>query len=200
MPAVTLDENVPASVGTMLRQAGHDVARAREQQLVGVSDDRLLTVAASEGRVLISFDRGFTNVIQHPPKTTPGIIVIRLRDQAPPPHSSRRHHRCFRMSEGCFIQRRSIARDVISRNNNFIAMRCAGVAFLDLDRRSARLAPLAGYLFDRRARSFSFSLQTVSSTSLSGSSTSVAFTVNGFVYMMGSSIVMVRSMWPTSRR
>jgi predicted nuclease of predicted toxin-antitoxin system len=84
VPAVKLDENVPDSVGTMLRQAGHDVALAREQQLVGVSDDRLLTVAASEGRVLISFDRGFTNVIQHPPEATPGIVVIRLRDQTLP--------------------------------------------------------------------------------------------------------------------
>jgi uncharacterized protein DUF5615 len=44
----------------MLRQAGHDVALAREQRLVGVSDDRLLAVAASEGRELISFDRRFT--------------------------------------------------------------------------------------------------------------------------------------------
>src|SRR5262245_1376462 len=61
-------------------------------------------------------------------------------------------------------------------------------------------APLGGYLLDRCARSFSFSLQTVSSTSLSGSSTSVAFTVNGFVYITGSSIVTVRSMWPKSRR
>lgn len=84
MPAVKLDENVPDSVGTMLRQAGHDVALAREQQLVGASDDRLLTVAASEGRVLISFDRGFTNVIHHPPEATPGIVEIRLRDQTLP--------------------------------------------------------------------------------------------------------------------
>jgi predicted nuclease of predicted toxin-antitoxin system len=84
VPAVKLDENVPDSVGTMLRQAGHDVALAREQQLVGASDDRLLTVAASEGRVLISFDRGFTNVIHHPPEATPGIVEIRLRDQTLP--------------------------------------------------------------------------------------------------------------------
>jgi predicted nuclease of predicted toxin-antitoxin system len=84
VPAVKLDENVPDSVGTMLRQAGHDVALAREQQLVGASDDRLLTVAAREGRVLISFDRGFTNVIHHPPEATPGIVVIRLRDQTLP--------------------------------------------------------------------------------------------------------------------
>jgi hypothetical protein len=41
-------------------------------------------VAAREGRVLISLDRGFANVIQHPPEATPGIIVIRLRDQTLP--------------------------------------------------------------------------------------------------------------------
>ena len=40
MPAVKLDENVPDSVGTILRAAGHDVALARDQQLTGVADDR----------------------------------------------------------------------------------------------------------------------------------------------------------------
>jgi predicted nuclease of predicted toxin-antitoxin system len=82
--AVKLDENVPDSVGTTLREAGHDVAFARDQRLVGASDDRLLSVATGEGRVLITFDRGFANVIQHPPDATPGIVVIRLRDQTLP--------------------------------------------------------------------------------------------------------------------
>jgi len=49
---VKLDENVPDSVGTILREAGHDVALARDEQLAGVPDDRVLTVAASEGRVI----------------------------------------------------------------------------------------------------------------------------------------------------
>jgi hypothetical protein len=60
------------------------VALARNQQLTGVPDDRLLTVAAGEGRVLVSFDRGFTNVIQHPPGATPGIVVFRLSEQTVP--------------------------------------------------------------------------------------------------------------------
>jgi predicted nuclease of predicted toxin-antitoxin system len=84
VPTVKLDENVPDSVGTILREAGHDVAFARDERLAGVPDDQLLTTSASEGRVLVSFDRGFTNVIQHPPGSTAGIVVIRLREQTLP--------------------------------------------------------------------------------------------------------------------
>jgi len=84
VPSVKLDENVPDSVGTILREAGHDVAFARDEQLAGVPDDQVLTTAASEKRVLVSFDRGFTNVIQHPPSATAGIVVIRLREQTLP--------------------------------------------------------------------------------------------------------------------
>jgi predicted nuclease of predicted toxin-antitoxin system len=84
VPAVKLDENVPDSVGTILREAGHDVAVARDEQLAGVPDDRLLAVATAEGRVLVTFDRGFANVIQHPPTGTAGIVVIRLSEQTLP--------------------------------------------------------------------------------------------------------------------
>ena len=76
-----LDENVPDSVGTILRDAGHDVVLARDEQLAGAPDDRLLAAASGEGRTLVSFDRGFANVIQHPPHATAGIVVIRLAEQ-----------------------------------------------------------------------------------------------------------------------
>ena len=84
MPTVKLDENVPDSVETILRQAGHDVAFARDEELVGAPDDRLLNAATEEGRVLVTFDRGFANVIQHPPGGTSGIVVIRLGEQTLP--------------------------------------------------------------------------------------------------------------------
>jgi len=84
VPTVKLDENVPDSVGTIFREAGHDVAFARDEQLAGVPDDQLLATAAGEGRALVSFDRGFTNVIQHPPGATAGIVVVRLREQTLP--------------------------------------------------------------------------------------------------------------------
>jgi predicted nuclease of predicted toxin-antitoxin system len=84
VPALKLDENVPDSVGAILREAGHDVALARDQQLAGVPDHQVLAVATRENRVLISFDRGFTNVIQHPPESTAGIVVMRLGEQTLP--------------------------------------------------------------------------------------------------------------------
>jgi predicted nuclease of predicted toxin-antitoxin system len=81
---VKLDENVPNSVGAILRDASHDVAYARDEQLAGAPDGELLSVANREGRVLVTLDRGFANVILHPPQTTAGIIVIRLREQTLP--------------------------------------------------------------------------------------------------------------------
>ena len=84
MAAVKLDENVPDSVGAILRQAGHDVALARDEQLAGVPDGRLLAAASAEGRVLVSLDRDFTNILQHPPEGTAGIVVIRLQKQTLP--------------------------------------------------------------------------------------------------------------------
>lgn len=84
MAAVKLDENVPDGVAGLLRAAGHDVALAREQQLAGANDDRLLAVASSEGRTLVTLDRDFTNILRHPPAASAGIVVIRLQDQTLP--------------------------------------------------------------------------------------------------------------------
>lgn len=84
MAAVKLDENVPDGVAALLRVAGHDVALARDQQLAGANDERLLAVASSEGRTLVTLDRDFTNILRHPPATTAGIVVIRLQDQTLP--------------------------------------------------------------------------------------------------------------------
>lgn len=56
------------------------------------------------------------------------------------------------------------------------------------------------YGLARWARSFSFSLQMDSRTSLSGTRSKVTLIVNGLVYILGSSTVMLKSMWPKSRR
>jgi predicted nuclease of predicted toxin-antitoxin system len=81
---VKLDENVPDSVAGILRQGGHDVALARDQDLVGAGDDRVLMVASEEGRILVSLDRDFANILRHPPEQAGGIIVIRLHEQTLP--------------------------------------------------------------------------------------------------------------------
>ena len=73
MASVKLDENVPDSVGVILREHGHDAALARDEQLTGADDDRILTVASGEHRVLVSLDRDFTNILRHPPEATAGM-------------------------------------------------------------------------------------------------------------------------------
>jgi predicted nuclease of predicted toxin-antitoxin system len=84
VPAVKLDENVPDSVAGILRDAGHEVALARDEQLAGAADDHILAVASREGRVLVSLDRDFTNILRHPPRSTAGIVVFRLQSQTLP--------------------------------------------------------------------------------------------------------------------
>ena len=81
MAAVKLDENIPDSVGGILRAAGHDVALARDEGLVGADDERVLAVASQEGRALISLDKGFANILRHLPQEAAGIVVIRLQSQ-----------------------------------------------------------------------------------------------------------------------
>jgi len=78
---IKLDENVADSVCHVLRAAGHDVAMARDEQLAGVDDARVLVVAVSEGWAFVTFDLHFSDVRRHQPAGTPGILVLRLRDQ-----------------------------------------------------------------------------------------------------------------------
>jgi hypothetical protein len=56
------------------------------------------------------------------------------------------------------------------------------------------------YWLGKCGRSFSFSLQNDSSMSLSGIRSSVTFTLKGLKYILGSSMVTCRSIWPKSRR
>jgi predicted nuclease of predicted toxin-antitoxin system len=81
LAAVKLDENIPDSVAEVLHSAGHEVLLARDEQLAGTVDDRLLEVASTEGRVLVTLDTGFADILRHPPIERPGIVVLRLHHQ-----------------------------------------------------------------------------------------------------------------------
>jgi hypothetical protein len=59
-------------------------SRSRDQELTGSPDDQLLSVVAREGRVLITLDRDFTNILRHPPAEAAGIVVFRLHNQTLP--------------------------------------------------------------------------------------------------------------------
>lgn len=82
MVLIKLDENMPDSAAETLRSAGHDVDRARDEGLAGVDDHAVLAAASAAGRVLVTLDLDFADVVRHPPAGTAGIVVLRPHDQS----------------------------------------------------------------------------------------------------------------------
>lgn len=78
---IKLDENLPLALVGVFRSAGHDTATVPEEGLSGAADGVVLAMATSEGRVLITLDRGFADIRAHPPGSHGGIVVFRLEDQ-----------------------------------------------------------------------------------------------------------------------
>jgi len=76
-----LDENMPRDAATRLHEKGHDVTTVVEEGLAGEKDPPVLQAAATEGRILMTFDLDFTDIRQYPPGRHAGIVVFRLRDQ-----------------------------------------------------------------------------------------------------------------------
>jgi predicted nuclease of predicted toxin-antitoxin system len=76
-----LDENLRPEVGDPLRQLGHSVATVYDQGLRGREDHEIADACRREGRVLISLDLDFSNILMFPPEDYPGLIVLRLRSK-----------------------------------------------------------------------------------------------------------------------
>jgi predicted nuclease of predicted toxin-antitoxin system len=79
-----VDENLPAELVELLRDAGWDAMSVLDENLSGTDDDRLNAICTSEGRVLLTFDRGFGNIRTFAPHVHPGFIVFRLGSQEKP--------------------------------------------------------------------------------------------------------------------
>jgi predicted nuclease of predicted toxin-antitoxin system len=73
-----LDENLRVRAIELLREAGHDTETVVGENLGGASDEELISVCGAEGRVLITLDLDFANVLRFPPSHHAGIAVLRL--------------------------------------------------------------------------------------------------------------------------
>ena len=73
-----LDENLSRRAGEPLEQAGHDVLTVTDQDLAGADDAKVIAVARSEGRCLITLDLEFANPLLFKPSEYKGIVVVRL--------------------------------------------------------------------------------------------------------------------------
>jgi predicted nuclease of predicted toxin-antitoxin system len=75
-----LDENLSHRHAARLRANGHDAVAVVEESLAGASDSAVRSAAAKSGRVLLTLDADFGNIVRYPPKGTPassGCVSIR---------------------------------------------------------------------------------------------------------------------------
>ncbi len=57
-----LDENLPRDAEELLRDAGHEVQKVRQERLEGSADIRVLDACLIESRILITLDLDFSDI------------------------------------------------------------------------------------------------------------------------------------------
>jgi predicted nuclease of predicted toxin-antitoxin system len=78
MAALLLDENLPRSTVIALASAGHDVLHMADAA-AAADDRRVLALARSSGRVLVTFDADFGDLIyRRGEPAPPAILFLRL--------------------------------------------------------------------------------------------------------------------------
>ena len=73
-----LDENLSQQHAIELRSEGHDAIAVLEVGLSGASDEQILRFAVENGRILVTLDADFANVIRFPPERTLGVVRLKV--------------------------------------------------------------------------------------------------------------------------
>lgn len=89
---ILVDENLPRMTVNRLRELGHEVKDIRGTADQGLGDPALWSVAMTEGRLLITTDKGLT---EHRRTAHHGILIVRLRQ----PNRLRVHESVIRAME-----------------------------------------------------------------------------------------------------
>jgi predicted nuclease of predicted toxin-antitoxin system len=73
-----LDENLSVQHAVSLRALGHDALSVIEAGLSGEPDTEVRSFAIESGRVLVTLDADFANILRFPPGGTRGIIRLKI--------------------------------------------------------------------------------------------------------------------------
>lgn len=76
-----VDESTGAGVVEYLRGTGHDVLAVAET-MPQASDPDILTQAMSEGRILVTNDKDFGELVFRSSKAHSGVLLLRLHDES----------------------------------------------------------------------------------------------------------------------
>jgi predicted nuclease of predicted toxin-antitoxin system len=77
MMKIKIDEDLPKTVGELVKEVFPDTASVLEEELSGTLDPELWKVVQKEGRFLITGDKGFANIRKYPPGTHHGVLLLR---------------------------------------------------------------------------------------------------------------------------
>ena len=77
------DMGISMSTVRSLRDAGHDAVHLREQGLARLPDAEIVEKAQSEGRVVLTFDLDFGDLLAISRRNLPSVVIFRLRNQTP---------------------------------------------------------------------------------------------------------------------
>jgi predicted nuclease of predicted toxin-antitoxin system len=79
---VKVDEDLPRQIADLLIDSGYEAATVVEQGWQGLSDEALWPRVQHEGLWLITADKGFADLRQHPPGSHAGVILLRAREES----------------------------------------------------------------------------------------------------------------------
>lgn len=94
------DEGVEARVVERLRDEGHDVDYVAELS-PGVSDDEVLGRADEDGRILITVDKDFGELVFRMGRVSTGVLLLRLAGSPPPRRRPSSRRPWARTATGC---------------------------------------------------------------------------------------------------
>ena len=74
---IKVDEDLPRAAVQMLRRHGHEAVSVVEQGMGGTKDDALWQMVQAEQRFLVTADKGFGDIRNHPPGSHYGVLLLR---------------------------------------------------------------------------------------------------------------------------
>jgi predicted nuclease of predicted toxin-antitoxin system len=83
MPKFVIDEDMPRSIGMILKEHGYNVMDIRDFGLRGAEDQEIYEFAQREQAVILTGDRGFGNILRFSLGNHFGIVVAHFPNEMP---------------------------------------------------------------------------------------------------------------------